>query len=231
MIDDPEFFAWLDGELPEPQASVMAAKVAADPELAAFAEQHRALGGRLSAAFAPVLSAPVPEPLGKVAEPRSAEVIDFAAARARRRQWIVAGLAAAASLALGLVIGTAVPRDSGSFRSTAGKLAAAGPLDTALDRQLASAGEQNGIRLSLSFKDRDGRYCRSFAAGPQSGVACRTGTDWTIEGLVRSAPDQGEYRQASGQDPALAAFIDSRLAGEPLDPVAEERAIRGLWRD
>ena len=39
MTDDPDFYAWLDGELPEPEASAMAARVAADPELAADDER------------------------------------------------------------------------------------------------------------------------------------------------------------------------------------------------
>lgn len=230
MTDDPDFYAWLDGELPEPQASAMAARVAADSELAAFADQHRALSNRLSAAFAPVLAAPVPDRLQPAPQPQTAEVIDFAA-RARRRQWSFAGLAAAASLALGLLIGTNVLREGGgSFRSTGGQLAAAGPLDTALDRQLAAVGEQNGVRIGLSFKDRDGRYCRTFAAEAQNGLACRTGEDWAIESLVRSGAAQGDYRMASGQDPALSALIDSRLAGEAFDPAAEAQAVAQHWK-
>ncbi|WP_338501069.1 anti-sigma factor [Sphingomonas kaistensis] len=230
MTDDPNFYAWLDGELPDPQASAMAARVAADPELAAFAGQHRALSNRLSAAFAPVLAAPVPDRLQTAAEPRTAEVIDFAA-RARRRQWSVVGLAAAASLALGLLIGTNVPREGGPFRSTGGQLAAAGSLDAALDRQLAAAGEQNGVRIGLSFKDREGRYCRTFAAEAQNGLACRRGENWAIEGLVRSGFTQGDYRMASGQDPALSALIDSRIAGEAFDPAAEAQAVTKQWED
>ena len=230
MTDDPDFYAWLDGELPEPQASAMAARVAANPELAAFADQHRALSNRLSSAFAPVLAAPVPERLQTAAEPRSAEVIDFAAARARLRQWSLAGLAVAASLALGILIGTNVPREDGSFRSTGGQLAAAGPLDAALDRQLAAAGEQDGIRIGLSFKDREGRYCRTFAAEAQNGLACRRGEDWAIEGLIRSGSTQGDYRMASGQDPGLSALIDTRLAGEAFDPAAEAQAVAQHWK-
>lgn len=230
MTDDPDFYAWLDGELPEPQASAMAARVAADAELATLAEQHRALAGQMSEAFAPILSAPVPERLRQAAEPRIAEVVDLAEVRERRQRWSVAGLAAAASLALGLAIGIAMPRDSGSFDSRGGQLAAAGPLATALDRQLAAKGEKSGIRLGLSFKDRGGRYCRTFTAQAQSGLACRNGEDWMIEGLVRAAELRGEYRMASGVDPALAEIVDSRLAGEPLDPAAEARAVERRWR-
>jgi hypothetical protein len=231
MTDDPDFYAWLDGELPEREASAMAARVAADPQLAAFAEQHRALAGRLSDAFAPILLAPVPERVSRAAERRQAEVVDLAEVRARQRQWSVAGMAAAASLALGLAIGTAMPRDSSSFESSGGKLAAAGPLATALDRQLAAAGDQRGIRLGLSFKDRGGRYCRTFNTQAQSGLACLHGEDWAIEGLVGAGASDGEYRMASGVDPGLAAIVDSRLAGEPLDAAAEAQAVERRWRN
>lgn len=231
MTEDPDFYAWLDGELPEPKAGAMAARVAADPELAAFAEQHRALAGRLSDAFAPLLVAPAPERLRQAAEPQTAEIVDLAEVRKRRREWSVAGLAAAASLALGLTIGVAMPRDVGAYRVYKGQLAAGGPLDRALDRQLAAAGEQDGIRLGLSFKDKDDRYCRSFTADTQSGLACRDREDWVIEGLVRSGQSQGDYRMAAGQDPALAAIIDSRLAGEPLEAGAEAQAVERQWRD
>jgi len=230
MTEDPDFYAWLDGELSEPRASAMAARVAADPELAALAHEHRALSAKLCAAFAPVLAAPVPERLQTAAEPLSAEVIDFAA-RARRRQGSIAGLVAVASLTLGLLIGTNVPSEGVSFRSTDGQLAAAGPLDRALNSQLAAAGEQNGVRIGLSFKDREGHYCRTFVAKAQNGLACRTGEDWAIEGLVRLGPAQGDYRMASGQDPTLLALIESRLTGEAFDPAAEARAVAHQWKE
>lgn len=229
MTDDPEFYAWLDGELPEPQASAMAVRVAADPELTAFAEQHRALAGRLITAFAPILSAPLPDRLQSVGQPRTAEVIDFAKARLHRRRWSLGGLAAAASLALGLGIGISLPRDGGSFRSDGGQLAVAGRLDSALDRQLASAGDQDGIRLGLTFKDKEGRYCRSFTTEAQSGLACRSGDSWLVEGLVRSEAPAGEYRMAAGQDPALAAIIEAHIAGEPLDAEAEALQVEQGW--
>lgn len=231
MTDDPDFYAWLDGELPEPQASAMAARVAADPELAAFAGQHRALAGKLSGAFAPILDAPVPERLRQAAQPRSAEVVDLADVRTRRSRWTLAGLAAAASLALGLGIGFSLPRGGELYRSDGTGIAAAGSLDRALDRQLASAGEQDGIRMGLSFRNRQGRYCRSFTAGAQSGLACREGNGWAVDGLVRSGDGGGDYRMAAGQDPALTALIDRQLAGEPLGPEAEAAAAAGGWRN
>lgn len=231
MTDDPEFYAWLDGELAEPEASAMAARVAADSALSALADDHRALASRLSAAFAPVADAPAPERLRAALTPAAAEVIDFTAARERRAaRWSVSGLAMAASLALGLTVGVLLPRDGGDFASSGDRIAAAGELDGALDRQLASAGDVGGVRIGLSFKDSDGRYCRTFAQGTQSGLACRDGDGWAIEGLVRNPGSATDYRMASGGDPALGALIDSRLAGEPLDEQAERAAARAGWR-
>jgi hypothetical protein len=158
-------------------------------------------------------------------------VIDLAAARDRRRRWSVTSLAVAASLAFGLAIGVALPRGgAGSFESRGDQLAASGPLAGALDRQLASAGEQNSIRIGVSFKDQSGRYCRSFTAPAQSGLACRAGNGWAIEGLVAGQQDNGDYRMAGGPDPALGALIDSRIAGEPLDAAGEAKLVQQGWK-
>lgn len=230
MTDDPDFFAWLDDELPDAEAAAMADRVSAEPALRAMADEHRRLGHRISAAFAPIAAAPVPAKLAELARP-SAEVIDLAAARERRRRWSVVGLAAAASLALGLGIGISVPRaGNGNFTSHGTQLAAAGPLAGALDRQLASAGDQSGIRIGLSFKDHGGRFCRSFTAGARSGLACHVGDGWTIEGLIAGPVTAGDYRMAAGPDPAIGALIDQRIAGEALDAEGERKLIRSGWK-
>lgn len=231
MTDDPDYYAWLDGELAEPQASAMAARVSGDPELAAFAEQHRDLGVRLNAALALVAAEPVPDRLAQAVRPQ-ALIINFAAARDRRRRWSVTGLALAASLALGLVIGGALPQGgSGTFESRGDQLAASGLLAAALDRQLASAGAQKGIRIRVSFKDQSGRFCRSFTAPAQSGLACRTRDGWSIEGLFAGPQASGDYRMAAGSEPPLGELIDARIAGEPLDPVGEAKLVRQGWKD
>jgi hypothetical protein len=231
MTDDPDFYAWLDGELAEPKASAMAAKVAADPELSAFAQQHRALGSRLTAAFAHIAHERVPEHLLAAAKP-GADVIDLAAARERRtKRWTITGVAMAASLALGVTLGVALPQGSNaSFQSRGDRLAAAGPLGQALNTQQASAGDKDGIRIGLSFKDQSGRYCRTFTSAAQSGLACRSGNGWLIDGLVAGEPQTGDYRMAAGSDPALGILIDSRIRGNPLDPSSEAAAIEAGWR-
>src|SRR6476620_11786057 len=113
MTDDEKFFAWLDGELGPAEAAEVEANVASDPELTRLAEEHRALAAQLRAGFDPIATAPVPERLQAALRP-SADVIDFAVAKRTRAlpslpQWA----AMAATLALGVFVGTMVPQRGG----------------------------------------------------------------------------------------------------------------------
>ena len=233
---DETFFAWLDGELEAAEAAEMAARVAADPRLAAIAAQHRSLGARLKGAFDPVAAEPLPARLAaSLGAPPT--VVDLAAARDRRaaaRSWpgVPQWAAMAAALAVGIVVGTAV-RPVGEADPVAlrgGAMVAAASLDRALDRQLASA-PSGEVRVGLTFRDRSGAICRSFSASSASGLACREGEDWRLRGLFAAPEGQSaDYRMAAGMDPDLAALVDSSIAGEPLDS-AQERAARDKgWR-
>ena len=227
MTDEELFYAWLDGELQGEEAAQVAARVEADPELKAKADRHRKFTAGLRGAFDPVMNGAGPPPgFG------SAEVIDFEAKRAVRRvafgvpQWA----AMAATLAIGIVAGQFVgDRSAAPVGSRDGVLVAAGSLDQALDAQLASAGNSAPVRIGLTFRDHKGSICRSFSGAAGSGLACREGDDWRVEGLFGSA-NQGDYRMAAGEDPRLAALIDKSIAGEPFDAAAEQAAKNKGWR-
>lgn len=232
MIEDEKFFAWLDGELAADEAARVAALVAASPELTARAEQHRRLATGLRAAFEPVLDSAPPPP-----REHSAEVVDFGARateRDRRRSWLAAPqwAAMAASLAIGLVLGTQFAGQSESpVEVKDGRLLASAALDQALDRQLASAGMRDGRRVGLTFRDAAGRICRSFTGVEASGLACRDGDAWRLRGLFPAAEGQGgDYRMAAGEDPRLAALIDQTIRGEPFDAAQEKAALDSGWR-
>jgi hypothetical protein len=233
MIEDEEFFAWLDGELELGAASRVAAQVAASPELTAKAEAHRRLGAGLHGAFDPVLE--------HTALPhfQRAEVIDFgskATERERRRGWFSAPqwAAMAASLAIGLVVGTQWVGRSGidsPVTVEGGQLVAAAALDKALDTRLASTGAPGIPRMGLTFRDATGRICRSFTDASASGLACREGGSWHVRGLYPTAEGQaGKYRMAAGEDPHLATLIDETIVGEPFDAAQEKAALDAGWR-
>ena len=231
MTDEEKFFAWLDGELGPTDAAEMEAKIAADPALQKLVEEHRGLGSRLREVFEPIAEAPVPGPLAAALRP-PADIADFAAAKRSRilpslPQWT----ALAASLALGLFLGTIVPqRGEGPVGLKDGKLYAASALNDALDKQLAS--EPTGpVRIGLTFRNRAGEICRSFTQDASSGLACRAGGRWQVKGLFGAPEGQsGDYRMAAGMDPNLAALVDSAMVGEPLDAAAEKAAKDGGWK-
>ena len=237
MVDEAKFFAWLDGELPDGEAARVEAEVAADPELARRADEHRAMAARLRQSFDTVTTAPLPERLQGALKPGEAEVIDLAARRERRRpaflpaasQWA----ALAATLVVGILGGMLVSADSASppVEMRGGDLYAAGAIGEALDRQLASAGPTGDVRVGLTFRNEAGAVCRTFETTAASGLACRNDDAWAVRGMF-AAPEGGasEYRMAAGADPRLMEMVDSTIAGEPFDAAAEAQARRSGWR-
>ena len=236
MVNDETFFAWLDGELDSHEAASVEAEVAAAPRLSAMAAEHRAMQAKLKGAFDTVIESPVPQHLAAsvTAQPQ-AQVIDFAEAKIRRQgawpsaaQWS----AMAATLAVGVLIGTLAPqaRQVSPVEVQGGKIYAASALNEALSKQLASA-PGGDVRIGLTFRDQSGAVCRSFADASSSGLACREGNGWRVRGLF-AAPEGlgGNYRMAAGMDPNLAALVDSSMAGEPFDAAQEKAARDKGWR-
>lgn len=233
MSEEEQFFAWLDGELKGEEAKKVAKRVAASPELTAEAARHRTLAAGLRDAFEPVLEAASNPP-----QFQSGHVIDFGAratARERRRgrfgapQWA----AMAASLAIGVVVGTQFQgrTDRDPVTASGVQLLAANALDQALDQRLASAPVGEGYRIGLTFRDHSGKICRSFSDAVTSGLACREGEQWEIRGLFQAGEGQGAaYRMAAGDDPRLAGLVDEAIAGEPFDAGQEKAALKRGWR-
>jgi len=231
MIEDEKFFAWLDGELRPAEAAEVEAKVASDPELARRAEEHRALSAQLRDAFDPIAAAPVPSRLQDALRPK-AQVIDFAEAkRARTMPSVTQWAAMAATLALGVFVGTMVPQGgNGPVEVQGGKLYAAAALNQALDTQLASA-PAGDVRIGLTFRSHAGEICRSFTAPTSSGLACRNRGRWQVRGMFAAPEGQsGAYRMAAGMDPNLAALVDSTMTGEAFDAAQEKAARDKGWR-
>lgn len=232
---DDKFFAWLDGELSGDEAAEMQARVASSPELSALADKHRAMRARLKQAFDPIAGAPVPERLRAAAHPPQSEIVDFGAARRAResRRWrpLPQWAAMAATLAVGILVGTAIPQRSGApVEVQDGTMYAAASLARALDTQLASA-PTGDTRIGLTFRDQAGAVCRTFMQPQSSGLACRDDGRWHLRGLFGAPEGPGSaYRMAAGMDPNLAALVDTTMAREPFDAAAEKAARDKGWR-
>lgn len=222
--------AYADGELDGEALREAEAALAADPELQAQVEAHRALKARLSAHFAPIAEMPVPEHLIRAVK-GGAEVVDFAAVAARKRApaaprprfaWF--GPALAASLAVA-VVGYGI-----SQRSVHDY--AVGDVAAALDSQLVATQPAGApVRVLLSFRDGEGHFCRGFSSQDQSGIACRDGRGWKLGKVFGGDRAQsGEYRQAGSADADVMAAIQDMAQGSALDAQGELDARRDGWR-
>lgn len=229
-FDSATVAAFTDGELDDLTARRVAREAETDAALAAEIARHRALKARLAAHYAPIAEEPVPGRLrALLVDPR----IDTSMAVRREvkcsRFAPIHWGAIAASLVLGLAVGAKPWMPEAAVTSAGGALVASGPLAEALDTQLASNQLADaGVRIGLSFRDRDGRYCRSFEGRTLSGIGCRDDAGWALERTMRG---QGgaDYRQASSGE--LAAVAAAMMEGAPLDAAAE-RAARGRgWAD
>jgi len=224
MTLDERLIAYLDGELGAQDRAGFEAEMAADPALAAKVAQHRRLGARIAEAYAPVLDEPVPERLLALAS--------AANQAGRRRVGLPQWAAMAACLALGVVAGRELWPERGPLAAHDGALVARGGLDKTLTTQLAADG--GAIRVGLSFKAGDGRYCRTFQSAPDrlAGLACRRDGRWVAQTVTAWAPQSTpDYRTAASDFPAaVLTAVEAMRAGETLDAPAERAARDRGWK-
>lgn len=244
-ITDQEIQAYVDGELAPEDAARVDAAIAADVMVAARVERERRLRAMLRGAYDPVLSEPAPDRLrmlladGETASPGGtrgddANVVELrprgTAAPSRWRAPLFALAASVAALAVSMWLRPGAP-----MQMEDGQLVARGGFARDLDSVLASAPAADAATsIGLTFRDVDGRVCRSFANRDiaTSGLACRVGDRWVLPVVSRTgAGERGEIRQASSAMPAeVQAAVDARLQGDVFD-AAQERAARDAgWR-
>jgi hypothetical protein len=227
-----------DGDLPEPEAAALRARLKAEPALAAryalFAETRRAS----AEAFAPVLAAPVPEKLiaavrAATAPPaRSAEVLPF---RRRAARFVPLALAASVAALLAAPAGWLLGRQAAAPGIAAPFAAAGAVLAAALERDAAGAERRDGafvVRMLATHPTPAG-VCRDFRLdGPDGaalGLACRAGENWRVRASV--ALEGGDtIRPADGDHPVIAAALERLGAEPPLDEAREAALIRRGWR-
>ncbi|UVW29806.1 anti-sigma factor [Massilia sp. H6] len=254
-FSDDTLMIYADGELDEPERSLVERAEREDPAVAAAIARHRALRADVFAAFDGVLDEPIPAHLQAgtaAAAGAGGNISSLGAARerkarlaaalpriedARARNWPRWG-ALAASLVVGVLAGQAWLGGPGGDESAfaaldaSGQLLARGALANALTEQLAGSGQAGKpVQIGLSFAARDGSFCRSFTVSGSAGLACRQGEHWRIPVLREGTADGAAYRQASSAAPAAVLdAIDERIAGAALDAAAERKARDRRWQ-
>lgn len=214
--------AYVDGELDDDARRAFETELASDPDLAAQVAAQRALRARLSATYGPVIEEAVPLRLELAARTANDH------ARTRR---VAVWAAMAASLVVGVLAGrfAFLPEPPVAVGAD---LPARTELARALDRQLAA--EPGVVRIGLTFRDPQGRYCRTFqsAADRLAGLACRGSERWRVTMATAWSPSaEPQYRTAaSATPPEVLAAVDRALAGETLDAAQETAARDRGWR-
>jgi len=238
--DDEILMRRIDGELSPEESERIDAAARVDPELAARLAAMRGLRTAAREAF-PVEVDPRDLALARLigaAEPARTSALAgvrraLADALAPRRAVIWGGLATAGfvgGLLLGPLLGGS---DEGMRIQPGGELADAG-LVRVLDSRLAADGaDDQGRAIGLTFRDGEGRWCRTFRAGEAglTGLACRQGDGWAMRALAPMTPTTGEVRTAGAETPGVVlSAVDATLTGDTLDAAAEARARDSGWR-
>ena len=246
-IDDRKLIAYVDGELDAAGRAEVEAAVAADPVLGVRLDEHRLLRGKVAGAYARVADESVPARLMAAAQAGARANADNVVKLADRRKpppppkvsrpvaWPAWG-SMAATLMVGVVAGYLLSQQTPAAMAPGfdGALVARGGLAKALDNNLSAT--SGPVRLGLSFKTADARYCRTFQVDAQrtAGIACREGARWVARMTTEAPrPAQGfDYRTAAtATSPAVLAAVDAMIEGEPLDRQGEIAAKARRWRD
>lgn len=230
-IDDDLLMAFLDGELDEVSRARVERAIAEDPALRARLEQQQRLRARLAAHFGPAAEEEVPERFRAMLE-TNVVPLRAPAPRPARPLWQTV-TALAATLLLGLMVGrTLLAPAAGPFAVEGGTMVARGELAEALDTQLASAPPQDAAtRIGVTFRNNEGRACRTFDSLTAAGIACRKEAEWQVMLTVPGTGTQnGDFRQAASGGLLVQQTAQEMMAGEPYDDSAERRARDSGWR-
>jgi hypothetical protein len=223
-LSDEVLSAYIDGELQPAEAARVALALTRDPDAVRRLNALRESDAMLREAF----DWPLPGQ-ASLTDDVSAKMENPSPWRRPAPIAAVAGAGVVMAAAAGFAIGqlsapreVALDTDRGAF--------AEGALGKALESQ---AGDVNGpLRIVLTFRAKDGRFCRQFwaAAAGLAGVACRDDKGWRIEELSAEADPAGGDRAPAGTDSPVERAVTLIGVDQPLDLTQEARLIASGWR-
>ena len=232
--------AYADGELDLVARAEIEAAMAHDPEVARAVERHRAHGragsrrptmacsrNRCRSGWPRWWRAPATAPVVDLAARREAP-----GASRSGRCGLPAWAALAASLAVGLFVGMLLMR-SNPRHPTKPSMARSSHVASSDDGLGFAARFRrpggSGVRIGISFRDRDGDYCRTFHLQRDvsvAGLACRSDGAWQLQVLAAAPALEGELRPAAAMPIPVLHAVDAAIDGEPLDAGGRSRGAR-----
>ncbi|WP_428149590.1 hypothetical protein [Brevundimonas sp.] len=237
-LDDEILMRRVDGELDPADVARVDAAAASEPDVAARLAAMRGARKAAVEAFPVAVDARDRDLARMIAASGAAKASPFvgigralAEALAPRRAVIWGGLATAAFVG-GLALGPLLDGRAEGVRVEGGALADAG-LVRVLDTRLSADGaDGSGRSVGLTFRDGEGRWCRTFRAAEAgvAGLACHADGEWTMQVLAPLQGLTGEIRRAGSETPeAVLSAVDATIAGETLDAADETRARDAGW--
>jgi anti-sigma factor RsiW len=185
MIDREKLMAYVDGELPAEERAAIDAELADNEPLRRAVAEERLLRRAFAQTYDPALEEPIPEPVARLLAGTDSRVVPFKRPPPAPPRWHWQSFTAiAASLVLGVVLGSSLGLTGGGSQDQAG-LGVDGELAAALETQLASTQTPaSPIQVGISFVGADGRPCRTFETSQAAGLACRAGPEWDLRLLA-----------------------------------------------
>jgi hypothetical protein len=240
MTERVKLSGLIDRELDQAERTDIETLVTGDPESAALVSRMRRNDDLVRAAFAVPMGEDVPDRFTSAIDAglnrlTQVHVASAVAGNDNRPRWWQLGGAVAASLAIGLVMGTQFLA-SGEKATTSVALSKALSTTPSLQTVKLASGEQ--VTPELTIAQNGGGYCRQFrlasADRDHAGVACRTQGQWVVEAIAPATPTRSasdDYVTAEGAQPSsVEDVIAARRIGDPLDPAAEKVLIARRWR-
>jgi len=224
---------YIDGELEAGAHDALAARLAAEPELAAVLERLRRLDHSIAATVRSANAGAVPTHVEALLREDS-NVVPLRR-RASRAAW-PAALAASLVAALALLL---VPGEEDRQPLTGSDPVLAQALESEASRAGGWVALADGRTLQpvLTFPDRAGNWCREFLLrdGEQDwrGVACRDAGTWETQVVARETFLAAEeaYRPAgAGDSDTVAGFITRNAADIALGAREEQALIADGWK-
>lgn len=271
-LSDEMLMAYADGELNSVDRMRVERALATDPSLAKRIEAFAATRDALQRVFSPVMGTEIPDRMLRAIR-ETPMPVKFGAARpngiagsglskaiagASFWEWLRPGLAFAATLLVGVSLGSVLQRGAveGGVRADAagelisvagGRVQASGALAQVLERRPSgkevAVGEGGGaarITPVLTFRSNGREFCRQYeiqgeAGRAFAGYACRSADGaWVIQmhtTLAQAARSGGVYVPAGRQSvPALDAAISGTIEGDALQESDETAARAGGWK-
>lgn len=238
-FDEEKIIAYVDGECDAVTARRIEKAMATDGILADRIAREQVLRSRLAAHYNPVAQEPVPDRLTALLTASMENNVDNSFSERKveedRKTAVRQGFgiaqwgAMAATLALGIVVGQfGLGQNGGPIAQQDGALIASGALENALERQLASAqNDDSSYRIGLTFRSQSNQICRSFDGESLAGIACKANDHWQLEDMIPGKATGG-YRQASSSE--INARAAAMMADAPVDADSERKLMEKGWK-